>query len=288
MIVVDNASSDSAAEVAKSFPLAQLILNPDNRGFAAANNQGIEVARGQYVALVNNDAVIANDWLAKLVAFLERTPRAGAAGGKAYLWDANNPVGSRSNSYVGPSVMSPDGNTPPVMNAPDDVVEVMTLSGAAVVIRRATIDDVGAPFLEPLFFTYYEETDFFARAIRRGWHLYYTGEPACWHRIGATPNKQSYRYHYYMTRNRLLFALRHFEGARLVRVLRRFTGEVLTGQAARLSRFGMALPERDRGYVDAWRWVLDNRDTLKAHRARSRGFGTPYAECERAITHGSG
>jgi GT2 family glycosyltransferase len=52
VIVIDNASSDGSAEMVKQeFTQAILILNPDNRGFAAANNQGMKIAKGQYVLL---------------------------------------------------------------------------------------------------------------------------------------------------------------------------------------------------------------------------------------------
>jgi GT2 family glycosyltransferase len=267
VIVVDNASADSAADVAASFPVIHLVRNLDNRGFAEANNQGLEFARGKYVALVNNDAVIADDWIAAHVRFLESHPEAAAVGGKAYFWDEQNPLGNRSNHYVAYSVVRANGDTPGVIDAPDDLREVLTLSGAAVVIRRASIDDVGVPFLEPSFFCYYEETDFFARAVRRGWKLYYLGEPACWHRIGASPSKQSYRYYFYMSRNRLLFAARHFRQPGFVRALGAFA--VGVGKALLESFFlpRTSLRDRTRAYLDASRWVFDNRRIFFEHRA---------------------
>ena len=57
VIVVDNGSSDgSAAMVAAGFPAARLLRNTENRGFCAANNQGIAAAQGRFIALLNNDA----------------------------------------------------------------------------------------------------------------------------------------------------------------------------------------------------------------------------------------
>jgi GT2 family glycosyltransferase len=286
VIVVDNASTDGAADVAASFPVAHLVRNGDNRGFAEANNQGLALARGKYVALVNNDAVIAEDWMAAHVRFLEAHPEAAAVGGKAYFWDEQNPLGARSNRYVGYSVVRADGDTPAVLDAPDELREVLTLSGAAVVIRRAAIEDVGVPFLEPIFFTYYEETDFFARAIRRGWKLYYQSEPACWHRIGASPGKQLYRYYFYMSRNRLLFAGRHFRRAAFARVLFHFAIASGTALAASLFVPRKALGDRNRAYLDATKWVLENRRILFEHRARFAESRDLYQARQRALYSG--
>ncbi|MGZ3456314.1 MAG: glycosyltransferase family 2 protein, partial [Polyangiales bacterium] len=76
VIVVDNASSDDAADVAASFSGVKLIRNRENLGFAAANEIGLRETDADYVALVNNDALLAPDWLEKLVEFLEAHPDA--------------------------------------------------------------------------------------------------------------------------------------------------------------------------------------------------------------------
>jgi GT2 family glycosyltransferase len=114
VIVVDNASTDHAASVARSFSAVKLITNQENVGFAAANNLALEQARGEYVALVNNDAVIEDTWLPELVSFLDRTPRAAAAGGRLYHWNDDNPLGDKSNHFFGYGELQSDGSTPAV------------------------------------------------------------------------------------------------------------------------------------------------------------------------------
>lgn len=217
VIVVDNASTDDAAAVAESFSGVRVIRNRENLGFAEANEIGLRHTSAEFVALVNNDALLARDWIARHVEFLEKHPRAAAVGGKQFFWDEQNPPFDRRNRFYGYTTIT-DGTPNAQVDTPDDVREVATLSGAAVMIRRAAIDDVGAPFLDPLFFAYYEETDFFSRAIRKGWRLYYTGEPACWHRVRASSNPD--RYLYFMQRNRVIWAYRNFDDASLKRVLR--------------------------------------------------------------------
>ncbi|MEO7091965.1 MAG: glycosyltransferase, partial [Polyangiales bacterium] len=91
VIVVDNASTDDAVAVAASFPEVRLLRNADNKGFAEANDQALELSNGSYVALVNNDAVLEPTWIASLVDLLEDTPEAAAAGSKCWFWNDENP-----------------------------------------------------------------------------------------------------------------------------------------------------------------------------------------------------
>jgi GT2 family glycosyltransferase/glycosyltransferase involved in cell wall biosynthesis len=76
VLVVDNASSDGTPEylraLARSDPRVRCILNAENRGFAAANNQGVRESRGEVVVLLNNDTVVPPGLLGRLVAHLAR------------------------------------------------------------------------------------------------------------------------------------------------------------------------------------------------------------------------
>ena len=82
-IVVDNASSDgSAAMVKAEFPQVILIENTENKGFAAANNQGIQIAKGRYVLLLNSDTVVLDCAIPKTFVFAEKHPEAAVIGCK--------------------------------------------------------------------------------------------------------------------------------------------------------------------------------------------------------------
>lgn len=73
VLVVDNASSDGSAEVLSRLtdPRVRIILNDENRGFAAANNQGLQLASGEYLVLLNNDTVVPRGWLPRMLRHLE-------------------------------------------------------------------------------------------------------------------------------------------------------------------------------------------------------------------------
>jgi N-acetylglucosaminyl-diphospho-decaprenol L-rhamnosyltransferase len=80
-IVVDNASTDGSADIVpRDFPDVALIRNETNRGFAAANNQAAQRARGRYLFFLNNDTVVPAGSIGQLVRFLDEHPGVVAAG----------------------------------------------------------------------------------------------------------------------------------------------------------------------------------------------------------------
>ena len=83
LIIVDNASQDSTRNylryLARSEPNVSIVLNEQNLGFAAANNQGLRLAQGHYLVLLNNDTVVPKGWLAPLLRHLD-DPEVGLVG----------------------------------------------------------------------------------------------------------------------------------------------------------------------------------------------------------------
>ncbi|HTY59508.1 MAG TPA: glycosyltransferase, partial [Bacteroidota bacterium] len=81
VIVVDNASGDGTPEnVRREFPLARVVANETNRGFAAANNQGVRLSRGRYVLLLNPDTEVHDRAIGAVAGFLDAHPSAWVAG----------------------------------------------------------------------------------------------------------------------------------------------------------------------------------------------------------------
>ncbi len=81
VIVVDNASTDGSPElVRQSYPQVRLVENRDNVGFSRANNQGIRLATGRYVLLLNSDTIVKPGALEAMVALGDRHPRIGVVG----------------------------------------------------------------------------------------------------------------------------------------------------------------------------------------------------------------
>jgi SAM-dependent methyltransferase len=150
-------------------------------------------------------------------------------------------------------------------------------------IRRAAIDDVGAPSFEPEFFAYYEDTDFFARALRRGWRLYYTGPPSAWHRVRGSTADQPYRYFYLMERNRLLFAYRHLPGGPLRSLLRQTRRAAVRELAKHPIRWLGGKDDEARARRDARLWVVRHRSTCLEQRRRANGGDCSYLAALRRL-----
>jgi GT2 family glycosyltransferase len=281
LIVVDNASNDDSADVAASIPGVRVVRNARNEGFAEGCNRGLREATGEYVALVNDDAVIDRGWIEAMTRFLEAHPRAAAVGSRTYYWDQENPVESLENRFYGYTTVDPEtGFNEPTFDCDQPEREVATLSGAVVMIRRRAIDELGPTFLEPTFFAYYEETDFFARALRHGWTLHYLSAPAAWHRVRASTATRPHAYFHWMARNRLVYAYRNFDDDVLAGVLRAARLDELRLAARR--RFGL-LGVEEQARLEAFRWVREHRALLEAQRRASMATGASYNARVRAI-----
>ena len=87
IIVVDNGSIDGSADLAEQSYGCRVIRNRENLGFCAANNQGIQAARGEFVALLNNDAEAGPGWLDALLHGLRAAPDAGMAACKILVYE---------------------------------------------------------------------------------------------------------------------------------------------------------------------------------------------------------
>ncbi len=196
LFVVDNASTDGSAEMARRLaPWANVIENNKNRGFAAANNQALVQVQGDYVALINPDAEVLNRALITLVRCLDGMPDVGAAGPMILtpsgeidfrcarrfptLWTEFCEVSGLSRRFLRHRLFSGA-----VMGHWDhtDRRDVDALSGACMVIRRAALDQVG--FLDEGFFMYYEDTELCFRLKQAGWRVLYCPEARVRHRGG--------------------------------------------------------------------------------------------------------
>lgn len=90
IILIDNNSHDHSVEtISKEFPDVLLIANSENVGFAKGNNQGMEVASGRYLLLLNSDTVVRKDTLETMAQFMDSRPDLGASGCKVILPDGS-------------------------------------------------------------------------------------------------------------------------------------------------------------------------------------------------------
>jgi len=180
IIVVENNSSDNTISMIKNrFPDVTLIKNSENRGFAAACNQGIQISKGKYVLLLNPDTVIRSNTLKKCYEYMENNPDAGILGCKILnpdstiahsIRDFPNFLNVLFESLFLTKLFKKSrifGKYHGTCYDYSEIREVNVLLGAFLFIRRKLIEEIG--LLDERFFIYSEETDFCLRAKKNGW-----------------------------------------------------------------------------------------------------------------------
>jgi GT2 family glycosyltransferase len=185
IIVVDNNSTDDSVQMVKNdFKQVILIENPDNRGFAAANNQAMKIAKGRYVLLLNSDTVVLDKAIEKTIEFSAKNPKVAATGCKVL-----NPDGSLQRTcFMFPSVLNmflsstylyklfPKsrffGREQMTWWDRDDAREVDVVTGCFMLVRKDAIENVG--LMDEDYFMYGEETDWCFRFKKNGWKNMFT------------------------------------------------------------------------------------------------------------------
>lgn len=197
VIVIDNASTDGSADmVLREFPQVVLVRNSDNRGFAAANNQGLAIAQGRHVLLLNPDTVVLERAIQKSIAFAEKHHTAGVVGVR------NNDAEGRltKNCFLFASVFNLMISTLGMHRAfPNNRVcgrerlswwnylddrRVDVVAGCYMLVRREALEDVGG--LDESYFMYGEEMDWCWRFKRAGWEVWYHCDAAIIHYGGMS------------------------------------------------------------------------------------------------------
>ncbi|MGG1514071.1 glycosyltransferase family 2 protein [Paenibacillus oryzisoli] len=222
VILIDNASMDnSVLKIFAEYPYVHLIVNNENVGFARANNQGMEVARGRYVLLLNSDTEIQPDTLEIMLTLMENRPEIGASGCKVVLPDGSLdkackrgfPSPSASFYYffglskLFPKVKVFNQYQLGYLNS-DEEYPVDCLVGAFMLVRSTTIQRVG--MLDEQFFMYGDDIDWCYRIKEAGLINYYYPRTMILHHKRASwrkkPTKMIYEFH----RAMLVFHRKHY------------------------------------------------------------------------------
>ncbi len=189
IIVVDNASTDGSPESLGDFQLT-LIKNKKNLGFAKANNQGIEIARGKYILLLNSDTLISNNFLKGMLRWMDKHPKVGIAscallnkdgslqgtGGyfpnllSVFSWMTIQDI-PLIDQFIKPFHPMHEKSFYKNIRFYKRKKELDWVTGAFFLVRRKVIDDIG--LLDEDYFMYVEEVDFCFRAKKAGWQVWY-------------------------------------------------------------------------------------------------------------------
>jgi GT2 family glycosyltransferase len=266
-IVVDNASrDDSVVRIRESFPNVTILVNQENLGYVGGNNVGIEYAvqwGADYVLILNDDTVVAPDMISNLVSTAEIEQNAGILGPKVYTLEQPNVLLS-TGAYLksGSEIYTPALGT--VDHGQwDQQPDPGYLSGCAVLVKRKVMDEVG--MLDPKFFAYQEDIDWCYRIREAGYRCVLVPGAKCWHPDTRTGRENSPLVTYYMSRNHLLFVIKHKLGlVELIRSIGVFVRRILSWSLR--PKWQYKRPQRDA-------LVRALIDFLMGRFGKAKGFG---------------
>ncbi|MFY1631961.1 glycosyltransferase family 2 protein [Solwaraspora sp. WMMB335] len=259
VVLVDNGCTTDDVLALRTVPGVTVVGDGENLGFSAGCNLGVAAARGEYVALVNGDAVVEPTTLARLVAELA-DPAVGIAAGAVRLADEPDLLNSRGNevhvlglSWIG------GFRERETRSAPTDTAGAM---GACLVTSRAHWDRLGG--FDPHYFAYHEDADLSIRTWRIGLRVINVPDAVALHRYEFSRNGFKF---YLVERNRLMFVATVW-GTRSLLLLGPPLVALELAMLALAARQGW-LPDKLRGYRWLWRHrrhVRHRRAVLQAER----------------------
>jgi len=208
VILVDNASSDGSADAAREQygERLRILRNARNEGFARGNNQAIELARGEWVFLLNNDAVLDPRAIEELMRAVGGRPDVGMLACRVLCYDKPNVIDSVGLLIYPDGVCRPRGWEEKDTGQYDRPEEILAPVGSASAWRRAMIDAVGA--FDESYFAYLEDLDLGMRGQLEGWKALYVPTAVARHAKSTTAGNYSKFKAYQVERNRIYNAVK--------------------------------------------------------------------------------
>ncbi|PIP17922.1 MAG: hypothetical protein COY82_02345 [Parcubacteria group bacterium CG_4_10_14_0_8_um_filter_35_7] len=214
IIVVDNGSSDETARYIKeSFPEAELIQNRYNVGFAEGNNIGVRVAiknGADYVVFLNQDTIVASNWLEELVKVAESDKTVGMVQSKILLWTEKDKINSLGNHihFLGFAFC---GGYKEQDKAIEGTPEITYASGAAMLVKIEVLEKVG--LFDKDLFLYHEDVDLGWRTRLMGYRIVLAPKSIVYHKYEFARSVEKY---YWMERNRFVVMLKNYKWSTLL------------------------------------------------------------------------
>jgi GT2 family glycosyltransferase len=199
IIVIDNASTDGTTDILEQFDdRVKIIYNEENIGFAAAQNQAINLSMGDWILTLNPDVLLLPGFIQELVSAGNVDPKCGTVCGKLLTILATFDLPEKqlvdsTGIYFTPMLRHLDRGSQEVDNGHYTKPEyVFGATAAAALYRRAMIDDISfdGDFFDPDFFVYREDADVAWRAQLLGWRCVYTPDARGYHVRNVLPGNR--------------------------------------------------------------------------------------------------
>jgi len=210
VVIVDNGSDEKPQS---PNPDIKIIYNKENLGFSEGNNVGIKYALehgADYVLLLNNDTVVSNDFLSKLVKAAESNEEIGMVGSKIYFYDQKDRIwfaGGKVNWLYNKGEMRGYNEIDQGQYDLPEIQESNYLTGCCLLVKKNVIEKIG--LLSEEYFLYYEDTDWSFSAQKAGFKTVFVPGSKIWHKGSQSSIAKSESYIYYHIRNGLIFAKKY-------------------------------------------------------------------------------
>jgi len=210
IIFIDNNSTDNSIDfVEKNYNNVRIIKNPRDYGFAKANNIAASKARGKYLAFLNIDTVVDENWLSELVKIAESSDDIGIVVSKHYYYHDKsliNYAGGNCDKYLKTGHVGLNKRDNKILNSQRDTSYACF---AAALMKRKLYEKIG--LFDPYYYAFCEDLDLSLRTWIAGYRVVYAPKSFIYHKTGQILGKKSPRKKYFLERNRLRTLLKNYE-----------------------------------------------------------------------------
>jgi len=252
IVVVDNASTDSAADVARAFG-CRVIAMGENAGFARAVNCGWRAAATEWVAILNSDVELDRRWLEQLSACTEK---ASFATGTILSWADRGIVDGTYDLVSRAACAWRAGHGAPVGNLMLEAFPIAIAPATACLYRREVLDRLGG--FDELYGSYLEDVDLGLRCVNEGFTGVYVPGAIASHHGSATFGRWDGRVVRLTSRNQVMLVSRHYDTA----LFRSCFGAIVAGQLL----WGLVALRHGRPLA----WLAGKWDGLRGFRLEGR------------------
>jgi len=215
IILVDNGSSDGSIDyVMKKFPSVKIITNNNNFGFAKGNNIGIESAKGELIATLNNDTEVTRNWLTELVNAINSDQKVGMCASKMLFMKKPKLINSTGICISRSGACWDRGMFETDCGQYDSHNEVFGPCAGAAMYRKSMLEDIG--LFDEDFYAYMEDVDLAFRGRLRGWKCLYVPKAIVYHVYGGTAGYASDYTVYYGNRNIIWNCVKNYPARLLI------------------------------------------------------------------------
>jgi len=198
-IFVDNGSSDGSVEhVRENFPYVKILALGKNTGFSKGNNEGIKIAKGEYIALLNNDTRVDRYWLEELYKSICKHPEISFFASRIVFYDQPDRIDSAGDGYAICGAPFKIGHCENRSKYSQENIVFGACAGASL-YRKEMLDDIG--LLDEDFFAIYEDGDLNFRAQLKGYKCLFVPSAIVYHKGSSSIGKLSDFYVYHGQRN---------------------------------------------------------------------------------------